>query len=682
MMNSFDSSINQLLKSTTPNHRGSFVVVLLLMLFLTIQLLLLSPLQATTTNYNSPTLTHLRIEQDNSSPANNNSNNSEDPSYEYPIWIPWVLCGSLFFIIFTISTVVICLFASKKERGLIYMIISIFGVSIVAFCLFVIPVDIFNVSHTFDPRENSLAIKIIYYSCYLILLIFGSVIIPFAYFWYEENPRLGDQDDDTDDKYSLTTSSKATTRNECGWRLFHTMKYTIFTIVAGILIIIIGLVLSAVSGRANDKHDITDWLRQLVDVEHFGDRAIRFIIGSLAVIGCIGFNIYTAYGLSALPIGFMKRKHITYKDEDSVNSRVDEIDEEIDLLQKKYKMKGTSMSRTDQKKYDQLRDEKTELTNVSIRIERSKKSFIAKIEPCIYPFKAFLGFILLVIVLFLMVSLIINLIYRTVKSKCGISCGFVTEENCNFNPLDLLLTYSSIIFPIDYIILGFIIILFLLASMTALSTIGLRILCIKLYKLKLRSTLPQGLLTSCIFLMFIMLCTSFMLPSFAPIYTTFGSQRFQDPVTREWKQCALSAFNNTNMNTTLWSVEIVSIPSLHQEDSREFLLLENNTNSGNFTNSTRPCFMSELSQNVNSMSVGIPVFSIIFYFENWLFILCFVIGFFVSIFRKAPSFEEEDTYDQDEEIMKRPLRGRSYKSYANHSDSDSTRSLQSYRAIN
>nr|CAG4718252.1 unnamed protein product [Naegleria fowleri] len=472
------------------------------------------------------------------------------------------------------------------------------------------------------------------------------------------------------------------------------MKYTIFTLVAGILIIILGLVLSAVSGRVDDKHDITDWLKQLIDVEHFGDRAIRFIIGCLAVVGCIGFNIYTAYGLSALPIGFMKRKHITYRDEASVHSRIDEIDEKIDLLQKKYKMKGTSMNRTDQKIYDQLREEKTELTNASIRIERSKKSFIAKIEPCIYPFKALIGFILLVVVLFIMVSLIINLIYRTVKSKCGIACGFVTEENCNFNPLDLLLTYSSIIFPIDYIIIGLIIILFLLASMTALSTIGLRILCIKLYKLKLRSTLPQGLLTSCIFLMFIMLCTSFMLPSFAPIYTTFGSQKYQDPITREWKQCALAAFNNTNIhkNATLWSVvekdqvldhQSKALPSLLQ-DYRLLFTIENDT-SGNFTNSTRPCFMSELSQNVNSMSVGIPVFSIIFYFENWLFILCFVIGFFVSIFRKAPSFEEEDTYDHDEEIMKRPLRGRSYKSYASgehHSDSESTRSLQSYRAIN
>ena len=259
-----------------------------------------------------------------------------------------------------------------------------------------------------------------------------------------------------------------------------------------------------------------------------------------------------------------------------------------------------------------------------------------------------------------MISLIINMIFRTVKSQCGILCGFVTEENCNFNPLDLLLTYSSIIFPIDYILFAGIIILFLLCSMVSLSSIGLRFLCIKLYKLKTRATVPQGLLTSCIFLMFIILVTSFMLPSFAPIYTTFGSQKYQDPVTGQWKECALSAFNTTrNTNGT-------HLLGIYPE---EIFTIDTNTTNNNSTNGTRPCFMTELSQNVNSVAIGVPIFSIIFYFENWLFVLCWIIGFFVAIFRKPASFEEEDTYNEDEEIMKRPLRGRSYKSYASGSSS-------------
>ncbi|EFC43767.1 predicted protein [Naegleria gruberi] len=564
----------------------------------------------------SDVLLYTTLEAESPNNTNPNDHNTIDPSYNYPIWIPWAICGVLFFVIFIITSIAVCLFQDRREKSFIALVTSIVGISLVVFSIFVVPVDIFNVSQTFDPKENSLVIKILYYSIYLILLIFGSVIIPFAYFWYEEDPKLGENEDDDD-------------------KLFHTIKFTLFTFIAGILIIIMGLVMSAISGTVADKNSVTDWLKQLVDVEHFGDRAIRFIVGCLAVVGCFGFNIYTAYGLSALPIGLMKRKYLTYKDENVVDRRADEVDEEIDLLQKKYRMKGTSMNREDQKKYDRLRQEKTELENTSIRIERSKKSIIAKLEPCMYPFKLLIGFGILVVIIFLLISLLINLIYRTVTSKCGIACGFVTEENCYFNPLDLLLTYSSIIFPIDYIILALIICLFIWASMVSLSTIGLRFLCVKLYKLKVRSTVPQGLLTSGIFLMFIMLATSFMLPSFAPVYTTFGSQKYQDS-TGAWKQCALAAFNFTE---------------------------------------------HKLSQNVNSVTIGVPVFSIIFYFENWLFVLCFIIGFIVSIFKKPASFEEADTYDHDEEIMKRPLRGRSYKEYAT-SSTRSSMSLNSYNAIN
>ena len=210
--------------------------------------------------------------------------------------------------------------------------------------------------------------------------------------------------------------------------------------------------------------------------------------------------------------------------------------------------------------------------------------------------------------------------------------------------------------------------------MVSLSTIGLRFLCVKLYKLKVRSTVPQGLLTSGIFLMFIMLATSFMLPSFAPVYTTFGSQKYQDS-TGAWKQCALAAFNFTEHGNNSHSLfNQPEIPSLFGD-------LDGNYTNGNNTNTTRPCYMTELSQNVNSVTIGVPVFSIIFYFENWLFVLCFIIGFIVSIFKKPASFEEADTYDHDEEIMKRPLRGRSYKEYAT-SSARSSMSLNSYNAIN
>jgi len=333
------------------------------------------------------------LEDGNNGSVANHTNNNESELYKYPIWIPWVICASVFVVIVLVSTISVCIFQHKREKSLITVVTTVLGLSVVMFCLFVIPVDIFNVSHTYDPTQNSMALKILYYSSYLLLLMFGTCFLPFAYFWYEEGPEMGENDDD--DKYALTAEEKAK-RTSYGMRLFHTLKYTIFTIIAGVLIVIIGLVLSAFGGDTHED-STTDWLDQIVDVQHYGDRAIRFIVGVLAVIGCLGFNIYTAYGLSALPIGLMKRKQVTYKNQQEVNSRLGEIDDEIGLLQKKYSMKGTPMDKKDKKTYDKLVDERRESATTSMRIERSKKSIIAKLEPCTYPFRLALGFLLLVV---------------------------------------------------------------------------------------------------------------------------------------------------------------------------------------------------------------------------------------------------------------------------------------------
>ena len=385
---------NTIVRSCLSNRRG---IVLLAFLVIVFMMSTSATVAAIPSSAASDVLLYTTLEAETPNNTNPNDHNTIDPSYNYPIWIPWAICGVLFFVIFIITSIAVCLFQDRREKSFIALVTSIVGISLVVFSIFVVPVDIFNVSQTFDPKENSLVIKILYYSIYLILLIFGSVIIPFAYFWYEEDPKLGENEDD-DDKYSLSSKKQQPSRaSGLGWRLFHTIKFTLFTFIAGILIIIMGLVMSAISGTVADKNSVTDWLKQLVDVEHFGDRAIRFIVGCLAVVGCFGFNIYTAYGLSALPIGLMKRKYLTYKDENVVDRRADEVDEEIDLLQKKYRMKGTSMNREDQKKYDRLRQEKTELENTSIRIERSKKSIIAKLEPCMYPFKLLIGFAILVV---------------------------------------------------------------------------------------------------------------------------------------------------------------------------------------------------------------------------------------------------------------------------------------------
>lgn len=66
---------------------------------------------------------------------------------------------------------------------------------------------------------------------------------------------------------------------------------------------------------------------------------------------------------------------------------------------------------------------------------------------------------------------------------------------------------------------------FFLATMTGIIGIGVRFLWVTLYRIKKRSTAPQGLLFSCMLLIFGVLAFNYAVTSVvAPGYVHFGSQ--------------------------------------------------------------------------------------------------------------------------------------------------------------
>lgn len=70
-----------------------------------------------------------------------------------------------------------------------------------------------------------------------------------------------------------------------------------------------------------------------------------------------------------------------------------------------------------------------------------------------------------------------------------------------------------------------IVIYFFLATMTGIIQIGVRFLWVTLYRIKKRSTAPQGLLFSCILLTFGLLAFNYTITSVVtPGYAHFGSQ--------------------------------------------------------------------------------------------------------------------------------------------------------------
>lgn len=93
------------------------------------------------------------------------------------------------------------------------------------------------------------------------------------------------------------------------------------------------------------------------------------------------------------------------------------------------------------------------------------------------------------ITIFLIVSMILSQVDRSIHSECGFACGFILNQVKIPNPFDLLLTFSSRVwfclhfnfkvFPIDYIIFTGFILLVLVASLTGLANIGISCCCLR-----------------------------------------------------------------------------------------------------------------------------------------------------------------------------------------------------------
>jgi LMBR1 domain-containing protein 1 len=424
------------------------------------------------------------------------------------------------------------------------------------------------------------------------------------------------------------------------------MKYTVFTLIAGILIIVLALVLRF--GVSSSSVDKWTWIKNIIDFNNFGDRAIGFMVACLALIGLIPFNIYTSYGLAALPISLMKRTNQLNSEISGVQDQIDYVSDKLRLLNSKYEMRGEEMNKKDKKEYQKLKNQLNELQRKNRRFDQVKSSWSLRIEPFIYPIKFFIGVILLLATILVLTSLIITQIDRAIYSECKIWCGFVLNKVHPWNPLDRVLTYSSIVFPVDYVLFGLFIGLIMLGSVVGLSNIGIRFLFIKLYKIKYRRTMPQGLLTACIFLMFIITVFSFMLLSFAPQYSTFGSQKYQT-LSGSWVECDLSALYNGT--SPIFNITLTKDLVLAESD-----FLDGPTSRQAFEQNYigRPCYMTQLATMVNNVAFRVPIFSAIFYFSNWFFVGMYILFFLIALFRKpAAILNAEDSDDEmDDEISR------------------------------
>jgi LMBR1 domain-containing protein 1 len=128
-------------------------------------------------------------------------------------------------------------------------------------------------------------------------------------------------------------------------------------------------------------------------------------------------------------------------------------------------------------------------------------------------------------------------------SSCGLQCGFMIEKPTKGSPVDTILIAASMVFPLDFVMLTFIvntqpcprfpfahlhsrlvlqILYLLLCSFHGLVSLGVRCICIQLFAVKKRATQPQAMLLLCMYLSLLVSAMQWQIASLAPQVLLFA----------------------------------------------------------------------------------------------------------------------------------------------------------------
>lgn len=435
---------------------------------------------------------------------------------------------------------------------------------------------------------------------YIISLIFLFILVPFAYFYYEE------------DEMDSSGTGSARCR-----QFFRALKYSfLFFLFAGILIVI-GIVLNNHSrDHSNDSDSIIS--RFIGPLDH----ALAFVIVCLGIFGLVGWITYTAYGLAYLPFAIITREKVAVR-----NYRTEDLESEL-------------LRVSERLEYLELRNRSDQKIDLEIRELRSKKAKLqkdtrdlsqlhhssnppsegfwsnllsrAKFITCI----AFTPLRIAIFLVFTMLSLLIsssfllNVIDRGLNSSCRLSCGFVLVSPKLIIPLNTALILLGNYFPADYIIFALLVFYIFACTTIALPFIGVRFLCIKLHDMKRRQTMHNAFLMGVWIILFVLIAISLQLTNILPQYITFGTQFFTDSETNEKLSCNLE---NTKANQ---------------------------------------CIISIISAFTNGLQLRMPALGTILFFSEGIFVFSFIISLIFSARRYFRSVKQDSPYSEAEQ---RPL---------------------------
>jgi LMBR1 domain-containing protein 1 len=176
------------------------------------------------------------------------------------IWITYAIALA---IVFILAATFVFIFQARRDGAASVTAVSILTATAVLATVLLLPVDVALVSSTNDAKRGRrrdwatpdevdgtlYTLKVVYYTLYSLDAVLCLLVVPFTYFWYEE------QDPDGQEDGSQTVMS----------RLWGAFKYTLFFLALVVILFLVGFFIPNARKIKDGHHLDLDYFKRLLE---------------------------------------------------------------------------------------------------------------------------------------------------------------------------------------------------------------------------------------------------------------------------------------------------------------------------------------------------------------------------------------------------------------------------------
>ncbi|XP_046459227.1 probable lysosomal cobalamin transporter [Daphnia pulex] len=534
------------------------------------------------------------------------------------LFFTYVLLSALFF------TFLVRYLTGNAVSERVPTVVSIVALTVASLPTGLVPIDVFivgymkNSSGQFQPwaidsrdrHDFSTTLLCAYYASYIATLFTTFVIIPLAYFFHKTE----------------TASSGRSRQN-----ILPALCYTGLCIMILIILLSIGGVVptrefpTPNSTLEEQFHIMLDDLKtsELEDMFSFALSAIR-------IVGLALITTYVGIGMVLGPINHIRGYPDPRTELAGVRNRRTGIQIEISSIQQNritLPQEVSQLPRSEAIRLLSLEHEDLDLREREDHLKEKTKHWLSPFVMVCRPTQIGAGLIGLFIGLLIFVSIFMNNILRAMFSW-GEHVGYLMPNVKVLNPLDRLSLFIQRVFPLDFILIIFLVTFLILAATSGFQKVGLGIPWIKTYKIKPWKTKSRSLLVFTANLILILLSVDILLLNLLPQYTTFSSQRYIACAENKTLQYPLlpTPLPDSAKEEKIHSLSHSSI----QDECDESLVLP-----CDWTAPEGQCVMTRISVLWARVCYKTWYFGAMFYCITWIFLVVVVLEGCIASFRPS-----------------------------------------------